>query len=186
MSFLFSVSGEAVCGFRNSAQPGPQEVCEEGLRFHAHGGRSVCRSRCKTWQKTYSIYTQLPRFMWYTWLELMQFDTTHAQHIVIHSEECVIRFAYIWPVCGFVCVCAGESGMGKSTLVNSLFLTDLYKDRKLLNAEGESLYRLFSLCITHDERTALNNKGTLRSCLCVNQTTVSLRFSIIFVSRCPV
>lgn len=74
--------------------------------------------------------------------------------------------------------------MGKSTLVNSLFLTDLYKDRKLLNAEGESLYRLFSLCITHDERTALNNKGTLRSCLCVNQTTVSLRFNIIFVSSC--
>lgn len=32
----------------------------------------------------------------------------------------------------------GESGLGKSTLVNSLFLTDLHKDRKLLNAEGES------------------------------------------------
>ncbi|XP_069789810.1 septin 5a isoform X2 [Narcine bancroftii] len=30
---------------------------------------------------------------------------------------------------------AGESGLGKSTLVKSLFLTDLYKDRKLLNAE---------------------------------------------------
>ncbi|XP_057176642.1 septin 5b isoform X2 [Triplophysa rosa] len=30
---------------------------------------------------------------------------------------------------------AGESGLGKSTLINSLFLTDLYKDRKLLNAE---------------------------------------------------
>uniref|UniRef100_A0A672QZW6 Septin-5 n=1 Tax=Sinocyclocheilus grahami TaxID=75366 RepID=A0A672QZW6_SINGR len=28
-----------------------------------------------------------------------------------------------------------ESGLGKSTLINSLFLTDLYKDRKLLNAE---------------------------------------------------
>lgn len=28
--------------------------------------------------------------------------------------------------------------MGKSTLINSLFLTDLYRDRKLLNAEGES------------------------------------------------
>lgn len=39
----------------------------------------------------------------------------------------------------FVCVCVtGESGLGKSTLVNSLFLTDLHKDRKLLNAEGES------------------------------------------------
>lgn len=31
----------------------------------------------------------------------------------------------------------GESGLGKSTLVNSLFLTDMYRDRKLLNAEGE-------------------------------------------------
>ncbi|KAM9194807.1 septin-5 isoform 1-T1 [Dugong dugon] len=30
---------------------------------------------------------------------------------------------------------AGESGLGKSTLVHSLFLTDLYKDRKLLSAE---------------------------------------------------
>lgn len=32
---------------------------------------------------------------------------------------------------------AGESGLGKSTLVNSLFLTDLYRDRKLLSAEGK-------------------------------------------------
>lgn len=37
----------------------------------------------------------------------------------------------------------GESGLGKSTLVNSLFLTDLYKDRKLLNAEGEVLIYFF-------------------------------------------
>ncbi|XP_039637736.1 septin 4b isoform X3 [Perca fluviatilis] len=35
----------------------------------------------------------------------------------------------------FTLMVAGESGLGKSTLVNSLFLTDLYKDRKLLNAE---------------------------------------------------
>ena len=39
-------------------------------------------------------------------------------------------------ICVFLCV-PGESGLGKSTLVNSLFLTDLHKDRKLLNAEGE-------------------------------------------------
>lgn len=37
---------------------------------------------------------------------------------------------------------SGESGLGKSTLVNSLFLTDLHKDRKLLNAEGESAVSL--------------------------------------------
>ncbi|KAI4897563.1 hypothetical protein NFI96_020850 [Prochilodus magdalenae] len=35
----------------------------------------------------------------------------------------------------FTLMVAGESGLGKSTLINSLFLTDLYKDRKMLNAE---------------------------------------------------
>ncbi|XP_030638937.1 septin-5-like [Chanos chanos] len=35
----------------------------------------------------------------------------------------------------FTLMVAGESGLGKSTLVNSLFLTDLYKDRKVPNAE---------------------------------------------------
>ncbi|KAK7925758.1 hypothetical protein WMY93_008068 [Mugilogobius chulae] len=35
----------------------------------------------------------------------------------------------------FTVMVAGESGLGKSTLVNSLFLTDLYKDRKVPNAE---------------------------------------------------
>lgn len=38
-------------------------------------------------------------------------------------------------------VTAGESGLGKSTLVNSLFLTDMYRDRKLLNAEGRAAGR---------------------------------------------
>ncbi|XP_069470899.1 septin-4-like isoform X2 [Ambystoma mexicanum] len=35
----------------------------------------------------------------------------------------------------FTIMVAGESGLGKSTLVNSLFLTDLYQDRQFLNAE---------------------------------------------------
>ncbi|XP_042298397.1 septin-4 isoform X2 [Sceloporus undulatus] len=39
----------------------------------------------------------------------------------------------------FTLMVAGEAGLGKSTLVNSLFLTDLYKDRKLLNAEERIL-----------------------------------------------
>uniref|UniRef100_A0A3B4ZTN4 Septin-5-like n=1 Tax=Stegastes partitus TaxID=144197 RepID=A0A3B4ZTN4_9TELE len=33
----------------------------------------------------------------------------------------------------FTLMVAGESGLGKSTLINSLFLTDLYKDRKVPN-----------------------------------------------------
>nr|XP_025035870.1 septin-4-like [Pelodiscus sinensis] len=35
----------------------------------------------------------------------------------------------------FTLMVAGESGLGKSTLVNSLFLTDMYRDRRLLSAE---------------------------------------------------
>ncbi|XP_016528007.1 septin-4-like [Poecilia formosa] len=35
----------------------------------------------------------------------------------------------------FTLMVAGETGLGKSTLINSLFLTDLYRDRKVPNAE---------------------------------------------------
>lgn len=33
----------------------------------------------------------------------------------------------------------GESGLGKSTLIKSLFLTDLYKDRKVATAQGQKI-----------------------------------------------
>ncbi|CAL8365345.1 unnamed protein product [Lota lota] len=39
----------------------------------------------------------------------------------------------------FTLLVAGESGLGKSTLINSLFLTDLNKDRKVPNAEERIL-----------------------------------------------
>lgn len=32
--------------------------------------------------------------------------------------------------------CTGESGLGKSTLINSLFLTNLYEDRQVPDARG--------------------------------------------------
>lgn len=35
-----------------------------------------------------------------------------------------------------IVLCIGESGLGKSTLVNSLFLADLYSDRKIPDAKG--------------------------------------------------
>lgn len=37
----------------------------------------------------------------------------------------------------FTLLVVGEAGLGKSTLVNSLFLTDLYKDRKRPTVDGE-------------------------------------------------
>jgi septin family protein len=36
----------------------------------------------------------------------------------------------------FTLMVVGESGLGKSTLVNSLFLGDLYKNRKVVDAAG--------------------------------------------------
>ena len=35
---------------------------------------------------------------------------------------------------------SGESGLGKSTLINSLFLTDLYPERIIPGAAGEYFY----------------------------------------------
>lgn len=39
----------------------------------------------------------------------------------------------------FTLLVVGESGLGKSTLINSLFLGDLYKERKVAEVGGESL-----------------------------------------------
>lgn len=44
----------------------------------------------------------------------------------------------------FTLMVVGESGLGKSTLINSLFLSDLYKDRKMPEVHGRHFERLFS------------------------------------------
>lgn len=40
----------------------------------------------------------------------------------------------------FTLMVVGESGLGKSTLVNSLFLTDLYPERVIPDSVGELIY----------------------------------------------
>ncbi|KAJ7996126.1 hypothetical protein DPEC_G00233840 [Dallia pectoralis] len=63
----------------------------------------------------------------------------------------------------FTLMVIGESGLGKSTLVNSLFLTDLYKDRKVLNAE-EMLTQTLSIT----QRT-----------VCIEEKGVKLRLKLV-------
>ncbi len=43
-----------------------------------------------------------------------------------HSSKFMIFSMYIFKFIKLMCVPSGESGLGKSTLINSLFLTDLY------------------------------------------------------------
>lgn len=51
----------------------------------------------------------------------------------------------------FTLMVAGESGLGKSTLVNTLFLADLYQDRVIPPVEG--MYRVsFSPSARRDQR----------------------------------
>lgn len=42
----------------------------------------------------------------------------------------------------FTLMVVGESGLGKSTLVNSLFLTDLYPERIIPDSVGELCFQL--------------------------------------------
>ena len=49
-------------------------------------------------------------------------------------------------VFSIICL-TGESGLGKSTLVNSLFLTDLYKERKLPSVQGKPM--LYAVLYQH-------------------------------------
>nr|XP_046153711.1 septin-5-like isoform X1 [Oncorhynchus gorbuscha] len=63
----------------------------------------------------------------------------------------------------FTLMVVGESGLGKSTLVNSLFLTDLYKDRKVLNAE---------------ERLA-QTVGITKNTVCIEEKGVKLKLNIV-------
>lgn len=83
----------------------------------------------------------------------------------------------------FLLIRPGESGLGKSTLVNSLFLTDLYKDRKMLNAEGRisltktktikkitqtftEIKYLFQLVFNATSRnTKINKQNKLKNCV---------------------
>ncbi|XP_061658516.1 septin-5-like isoform X20 [Syngnathoides biaculeatus] len=63
----------------------------------------------------------------------------------------------------FTLMVAGESGLGKSTLIDSLFLTDLYKDRKIPDAE-ERIGRTVS---------------TLKRTVSIEEKGVKLRLSIV-------
>lgn len=45
----------------------------------------------------------------------------------------------------FTLMVAGESGLGKSTLVNTLFLTDLYQDRVIPPVEGTFIIFCFGV-----------------------------------------
>ena len=48
----------------------------------------------------------------------------------------------------FTLMVAGETGLGKSTLINTLFLTDLYQDRIVPPVQGWSINYSFTLKVS--------------------------------------
>ncbi|XP_061558204.1 uncharacterized protein LOC133415803 isoform X5 [Phycodurus eques] len=75
----------------------------------------------------------------------------------------------------FTPMVAGESGLGKSTLINGLFLTDLYKDRKIPNAEAGSIWRTTwsSSSIGSSGTRAASTAGTSETTACTAASTSS-------------
>lgn len=49
----------------------------------------------------------------------------------------------------------GETGLGKSTLINSLFLGDLYKDRRIPDAAGAFLIYSYNLRASKNHRLVI-------------------------------
>lgn len=65
----------------------------------------------------------------------------------------------------FTLMVVGESGLGKSTLINSLFLEDLYKNRKIPDVSERI------------EKTTTIEKKTME----IEERGVKLRFAFIFI-----
>ncbi|KAF3430063.1 hypothetical protein E2986_11673, partial [Frieseomelitta varia] len=72
----------------------------------------------------------------------------------------------------FTLMVLGESGLGKSTLINSLFLGDLYKDRRNLDAAG---WYLYGANIQRIEKTTTIEKKTMD----IEERGVRLRLTIV-------
>lgn len=77
------------------------------------------------------LYLFLKKFLFQVDRDYIGFATLPEQ---IHRKSVKKGF-------DFTLMVVGESGLGKSTLVNSLFLNDLYKDRKIPDVSGRYIRR---------------------------------------------
>ncbi len=73
----------------------------------------------------------------------------------------------------FTLMVAGESGLGKSTLVNTLFLTDLYQDRVIPPVEGKGVTEITVIKMT-DDNNFHNNSERLTKTTAIQVRTADI------------
>ena len=81
------------------------------------------------------------------------------------SEPVVLLISLFWLLKRMLTACwllsKGESGLGKSTLINSLFLTDLYPERVIPGAAGKKAGFFRALSILKANNHLINSVGLL-------------------------
>ncbi|KAM9841622.1 septin 5b [Aulostomus maculatus] len=136
-----SASPAGQADFRPPRSVAASSCCFSGETAFTSGARSVSGPACLPPSSGSMMTAASSR---YRSRAARSVGCSHALHCLCLQEKEYVGFATlpnqvhrksVKKGFDFTLMVAGESGLGKSTLVNSLFFTDLHKDRKLLNAE---------------------------------------------------
>ncbi|XP_049627894.1 septin-4 isoform X3 [Suncus etruscus] len=119
---------------RQEPKPQAPDFCEDDLELRASSWSQPCDSQQYISAPAPLSPSARPRS---PWGRLDPYDSSEddKEYVGFATLPNQVHRKSVKKGFDFTLMVAGESGLGKSTLVNSLFLTDLYRDRKLLSAE---------------------------------------------------
>lgn len=74
--------------------------------------------------------------IWFSMFWKKKSSDTNSSYVGFANLPNQVHRKYVKKGFEFTLMVVGESGLGKSTLINSLFLTDLYPEKNVLNSNG--------------------------------------------------